>query len=131
MPKNLPMILTGVALAIILALGLWGYLILTAPKPGEIIEAHVFLENDCGLTDDAFALLVPSTGKRIAFANGEARVVVKAGEPLRLVTSPAYPKVRYDGFSEPATRRTTMVVQCNPSDFENSINRPLRSQFGG
>ena len=76
-------------------------------------------------------LFVPSTGKRIAFANKEVKLTIKSGEPLQLVASPTYPKIRYDGATEPAARRTTLNVQCNPSDFENSINRPLRNQFGG
>ena len=131
MSKNLPLLLTSLALVITLVIAALGLPILLKPKPGEMIKAHIFLENACGITDDAFVLLVPSSGKRIAFANGEIKLILKAGEPLRLIASPAYPKVRYDGYTEPAARNTTMTVQCNPSDFENSINNPLRKQFGG
>lgn len=127
MSKSLSLLFIG----IVLALAIWVFTFFTTPKVGEVIEAQILLKNDCGITDDAFVLFVSSTGKRIAFTNGEIKLTVKANEPLRLVTSPSYPKIRYDGASEPAARKTTMIVQCNPSDFENSINRPLRNQFGG
>ena len=131
MSQTARFLISSLLLAVALGLGVWVYPILTTPNPGEEITAQVFLKNDCGITDDAFMLFVPSTGKRIAFANKEVKLTIKSGEPLQLVASSTYPKIRYDGATEPAARRTTLNVQCNPSDFENSINRPLRNQFGG
>lgn len=131
MPANLRPLPLALFLALALALGFWGYPILTAPARSAQITAQIFLQNDCGITDDAFMVLVPATGKRSAFANRKATLIVTAGEPLQLITSPAYPKIRYDGTSTPAARQTVLNVQCDPANFENSINSPLRNQFGG
>lgn len=120
----------GAALAFgIIALGIYAYSVMVAPAKGEIIVSKVTLKNPCEIDDSVFMLYLPKTGRRISFSNGTAEVKVKAGDPTRLVSSPAYPKVQYEGVDRKAARNLTLEVDCNPTDFERLFNRPMKDQF--
>ncbi len=131
MPNRLSAVLTVAAMTGFVAIGGWMFLDLMTRSENVSITASVELQNDCGIEDDVFVLLIPSTGKKLAFVNRKLTVVVKKGEALRLATSPRFPNVTYDGPSEPADSTVRITVECDSTDIENLLNRPLKDRFGG
>lgn len=130
MPNRISGVLTGVAMIAIIAAGAWMFVsIATKPQSGPI-TAQVVLENDCGISDNVFLLMIPSTGQKLAFVNRKLTVTVNEGEPLILVTSSRFPNVTYDGSAESAAENVQMTVQCDSADYESLLNRPLKDRFG-
>lgn len=129
MPNTSSAALTAAAMLLFIGFGVWMISILfNAPQPAQI-KAQVVLKNDCGITDSAFLLLIPSTGKKIPFIDRKLTAIVTTGEPLLLAISPAFSHFVYDGSPEPAAPHVTMTVQCDSADYEGLLNRPLRDQF--
>ena len=66
MPNRLSAVLTVAAMTGFVAIGGWMFLDLMTRSENVSITASVELQNDCGIEDDVFVLLVPSTGKKLA-----------------------------------------------------------------
>lgn len=94
----------------------------------EIIEAVVYLDNQCQIMDDAFMVVALPGGATSHFNNGQATIRVSVNGRLYVKSSPRFPSFQYETHKHKVLQPYTVIAATCGDHIGRTLDA-MREQF--
>jgi hypothetical protein len=99
------------------------------PRGDKPLEAHLQLNNQCGLVEDAYVIQTYPEGVTASFTNGVATVMTTTNSYIDIKASPKYPAFSLDAPRLKVKPNMVVTVRCEPESAAKRTLGAFNDQF--
>ena len=99
------------------------------PRGDKPLLAHLQLDNQCGLVEDAYMIKTYPEGETASFTNGQAKVMTTTNSYIDVKASPKYPAFSLDAPRIKAQANMVITVRCEPESRAKRTLGAFNDQF--
>jgi hypothetical protein len=94
------------------------------------IEIRVTLVNQCDFEENVFMVKVMPDGPTANFINGQARLVARPNERIKLMANDRYPFLSYEDASVKVAPEVTLTARCyDPEERAKALQKSFDDRF--
>jgi hypothetical protein len=94
------------------------------------IEIRITLDNQCEFEENVFMVKVMPDGPTANFANGQARLVARPDQRIKLMANERYPFLSYEDASVKVAPEVTLTARCyDPEERAKALQKSFDDRF--
>ena len=95
------------------------------------IEIRITLDNQCEFEENVFMVKVMPDGPTANFTNGQARLVARPDQRIKLMANERYPFLSYEDASVKVAPEVTLTARCyDPEERAKALQKSFDDRFG-
>ena len=95
------------------------------------IEIRITLDNQCEFEENVFMVKVMPDGPTANFTQGQARLIAKPNDRIKLMANERYPFLSYEDASVKVAPEVTLTARCyDPEERAKALQKSFDDRFG-
>ena len=95
------------------------------------IEIRITLDNQCEFEENVFMVKVMPDGPTANFTQGQARLIAKPNDRIKLMANERYPFLSYEDASVKVAPEVTLTAKCyDPEERAKALQKSFDDRFG-
>lgn len=95
------------------------------------IEIRITLDNQCEFEENVFMVKVMPDGPTANFTKGQARLIAKPNDRIKLMANERYPFLSYEDASVKVAPEVTLTAKCyDPEERAKALQKSFDDRFG-
>ena len=95
------------------------------------IEIRITLDNQCEFEENVFMVKVMPDGPTANFTKGQARLIAKPNDRIKLMANERYPFLSYEDASVKVAPEVTLTARCyDPEERAKALQKSFDDRFG-
>jgi hypothetical protein len=95
------------------------------------IEIRITLDNQCEFEENVFMVKVMPDGPTANFTNGQARLVARPDQRIKLMANERYPFLSYEDASVKVAPEVSLTARCyDPEERAKALQQSFEDRFG-